>query len=75
VAYSHIPVLNVTCECGRLGICSDIADALARKFGQLSKKKKRIRHEDLANAIDAARWQVLHKCYDWALKSLRRTVE
>ena len=69
--YSHIPRFeNVTCAmAGRLGICSDIADALARKFGQLSKKKKRIRHEDLANAIDAARWQVLHKCYDWALKT------
>ncbi len=68
--FTQIPRFeNVSCAiAGRLGICTDIAYALKRKFWQLSKKKKRIYREDLSRAINAARWQVLHQCYDWELK-------
>jgi hypothetical protein len=69
--FTEIPRFeSVSCAiAGRLGICTDIAYALKRKFWQLAKKKNRIHREDIARAIDAARWQVLHRYYDWALKT------
>jgi hypothetical protein len=68
--YSNIPRFeNVSCAiAGRLGICTDIALSLAHQFTRLS-KKKRIYHEYIARAIDAARWHVLHQRYDWAIKT------
>ncbi len=69
--FTQIPRFeNVSCAiAGRLGICTDLAYALKRKFWQLSKKKKSICRENISRAIDAARWQVLHRYYDWALKT------
>jgi len=69
--YSEVPRFeNVSCAiAGRLGICTDVAYALKRKFWRLSKKKKTICREDIGRAIDAARWEVLHRYYDWALKT------